>query len=133
MQLRDQLGMIYADRDFAARSPNVGHAAASPHRLALATSLQAGEHLTDRQAATAMRARRVPPGRWTYALSLPLDHLGYDGSVLSEFRTRHLAGGAERLLFDTLLEVVRDLGLLKPRGKQDRKSTRLNSSHAKIP
>ncbi len=119
MQMRDHLGMIYADRDFAALYPNVGQAAASPHRLALATIMQAGEHLTDRQAATAMRARID----WKYALSLPLHHLGYDGSVLSEFRTRLLVGGAERLLFDTLLELVRDLGLLKPRGKQRTDST----------
>jgi transposase len=57
MQMRDHLGMIYDDRDFAALYPNVGHPAASPHRLALATIMQAGEHLTDAQAATAIRAR----------------------------------------------------------------------------
>ncbi len=57
MQMRDQLGTIYEDRDFAALYPNVGHAAASPHRLALATIMQAAEHLTDLQAATAIRAR----------------------------------------------------------------------------
>ncbi len=30
MQMRDHLGMIYEDRDFAALYPTVGHAAASP-------------------------------------------------------------------------------------------------------
>src|SRR3712207_5478014 len=114
LQLRDHLGMSSAERDFAARSPTVGHAAAAPQRRALATIMQAGEHLTDRKTATAMRARID----WKYALSLPLDHLGYAGSGLSAFRTRLLAGGAERLRFDPLLAVVRDLGLLKPRGTQ---------------
>ena len=55
IQMRDHLGMIFEDRDFAALYPNVGHAAASPHRLALATIMQAAEHLTDLQAATAIR------------------------------------------------------------------------------
>jgi transposase len=40
---------------------------------------------------------------------------------LSEFRTRLLAGGAERLLFDTLLDLVRDL--IKARGNQRTDST----------
>jgi transposase len=119
IQMRDHLGMIYDDRDFAALYPHVGHPAASPHRLALAAIMQAGEHLTDVQAATAIRARID----WKYALSLPLDHPGYDASVLSEFRTRLLEGGAERLLFDTLLDLIRDLGLLKARGKQRTDST----------
>ncbi len=71
------------------------------------------------QAATAIRARID----WKYALSLPLDHPGYDASVLSEFRTRLLSSGAERLLFDTLLDLIRDLGLIKARGTQRTDST----------
>jgi transposase len=52
---------------------------------------------------------------------------------LSEFRTRLLVGGAERLLFDTLLTTFRDLGLLKPRGKQRTDSTCAASRSSGIP
>jgi len=45
---------------------------------------------------------------WKYALCLPLDNLGFDASVLSEFRARLLAGEAEARLYDTLLGVLRD-------------------------
>jgi transposase len=54
---------------------------------------------------------------------LELTDPGFDHTVLSEFRTRLLASDAEMLLFDTLLTRFRDLGLLKPRGKQQTDST----------
>ena len=43
--------------------------------------------------------------------------------MLSEFRDRLLAGGAEDLLRDTLLERSRALGWLPPRGQQRTDST----------
>ena len=48
---------------------------------------------------------------------------GFDHTVLSEFRTRLLIGGAERRLLDLLLECARDRGLLKARGRQRTDST----------
>jgi transposase len=129
IQLRDHLGMIYQDQDCAALDPHVGQPAASPHRLALATILQAADQLTDPQAQTAMRTRID----WKFALSLPLDHLGYAASVLSEFRSRLLHGGAERRLVDTLLDLVRDRGLLKAHGKQRTDSTCAASRSTGIP
>jgi transposase len=42
---------------------------------------------------------------------------------LSEFRSRLLTDDAEALLFDTLLNLFRDAGLLKARGKQRTDST----------
>jgi transposase len=54
---------------------------------------------------------------------LELTDPGFDHTVLSEFRTRLLINDAELLLFDTLLTRFRDLGLLKPRGKQRTDST----------
>ena len=59
--------------------------------------------MTDRQAADAIRARID----WKYALSLLLEDRGFDSTVLVEFRARLLAGGAERRLFDTLLDCLR--------------------------
>lgn len=55
---------------------------------------------------------------WKYALSLDLTDAGFDGSVLSEFRTRLVQGNAEELLFTTLLEHVRQRKLLPAYGRQ---------------
>ena len=43
--------------------------------------------------------------------------------MLSEFRARLVSKDADRLLLDTLLERLRQLGLLKPRGRQRTDST----------
>jgi transposase len=53
-----------------------------PRRLALVTVFQFLEHLSDRQAADAVRARID----WKYALSLELTDPGFHFSVLAEFR-----------------------------------------------
>ncbi len=77
------------------------------------------EGLTDRQAADAVRTRID----WKYVLSLELTDSGFDFSVLSEFRGRLLASGAERHLFDHLLELCRERGWIKARGQQRTDST----------
>ncbi|AIQ89299.1 Transposase IS4 family [Methylobacterium oryzae CBMB20] len=92
----------------------VGQPAACPWRLALITLLQFSEHLSDRCAADAVRARID----WKYLLGLDLTDPGFDASVLSEFRSRLVAGEAEALLFDTLLTLCRERGLLAKRGRQ---------------
>src|SRR5881296_866425 len=78
MHLRDALGPIYQDADFAHLFPRRGRAAEAPWRLALVTVLQALENLSDRQAAEMVRGRL--DGK--YALSLPLDDPGFDASIL---------------------------------------------------
>ncbi len=60
---------------------------------------------------------------WTYALGLELTDPGFDHTVLSEFRTRLVAGQAEQLVLDTLLARVRARGLLNARGRQRTDST----------
>lgn len=45
--------------------------------------------------------------------------------MLSEFRSRLLEGGFERLLFDHLLDRFRQMGLVKARGKRRTDSTRI--------
>jgi transposase len=57
MHLRDALGPIYEDTDFADLFPKRGRAAEAPWRLALVTVLQALENLSDRQAAEMVRGR----------------------------------------------------------------------------
>lgn len=121
MKMRDELGIIFEDEDFAHLFPTRGQPAMAPWRLALVTIMQFAEGLSDRQTADAVRARID----WKYALSLELADSGFDASVLCEFRGRLLEGGAEKLLFDHLLDRYRQMGLVKAQGKQRTDSTRI--------
>jgi transposase len=113
LTLREQLGTIFQNADFADLFPADGQPGLPPWRLALVTILQFREHLPDRQAA-AVRARID----WKYLLGLELTDSGFDFSVLSEFRARLLAGGREQLLLEKVLDRCRELALVKARGKQ---------------
>jgi len=119
LRMYDTLGPLFASPDFADLYPEEGQPAVDPALLALVTIFQFVEGLPDRQAADAVRGRID----WKYALCLPLDDEGFDASVLSEFRARLIAGGAERRLFATLLERLKDEALVKPRGRQRTDST----------
>jgi transposase len=119
LRMRDEFGAIDEDAAFAHLFPARGQPAAAPWRLALVTIFQFAENLSDRQAADAVRGRID----WKYALSLELTDPGFDASVLCEFRARLLAGGAEGLLLDALLERFRQRGLLRARGRQRTDST----------
>jgi transposase len=119
LTFRDALGTIFQDEDFTALFPAWGQPGLPPWRLALVTIMQFRENLADRQAAEAVRARID----WKYLLSLELTDPGFDFSVLSEFRDRLLAGRAEELLLEKLLERCRTLGLLTARGQQRTDST----------
>ena len=59
------LDPLFIDEQFSDRFPLLGQPAASPWRLALVMIVQFMDHLTDRQAADAVR-RRVA---WKYLLS----------------------------------------------------------------
>ena len=117
--LRDRLGTIFTDVQFAPLFAPCGQPAECPWRLALVTLLQFAENLSDRRAADAVRSRID----WKYLLGLELTNPGFDASVLSEFRGRLVAGGAEEHLLDTLLALCRDLKLVNARGRQRTDST----------
>jgi transposase len=119
LRVRDELGPIYEDRAFTDLFSARGRSAIAPAQLALVTILQFAEGLSDVQAAEAVRGRID----WKYVLSLELDDPGFDASVLCEFRARLLAGEQETLLLDTLLELCRERGLIKARGRQRTDST----------
>ncbi len=119
--VRDALGTFYEDERFAGLFPTRGQPAEAPWRLALITVLQFAEGLADRQAAEAVRSRID----WKYALGLELTDPGFDFSVLCEFRARLLAGEAERLLLQAMLETCSANGLVKARGKQRSDSTHI--------
>ncbi|GHO49824.1 IS1182 family transposase [Ktedonospora formicarum] len=119
MTLRDELGSIFTDETFAHLFPKRGRRAEAPWRLAVVTVLQTIEHLTDRQAAEAVRARID----WKYALSLPLDDEGFDFSILSDFRQRLIDAHAQSLVLEPILTISRERGWLKAGGKQRTDST----------
>lgn len=124
MSIRDNLGTLFADLDFAALYPDRGQPAFAPWRLALVTVMQFLENLSDRQAAEAVRSRID----WKYALGLELTDSGFDYSVLSGFRARLIDHEKQSLLLDGLLELLREKNLLKMRGKQRTDSTQVLAS-----
>lgn len=119
LAMRDAMGPIYTNPDFAHLFPKEGQLAEAAANLALATVMQFAEGLSDEQAATAVRGRLD----WKYALALELTDPGFDGSVLSEFRTRLITGNAELLLFETMLTLFRAQGFITVRGRQRTDST----------
>jgi len=119
LALRDELGTIFSDDQFAHLYPTRGQPAQAPWQLALITVLQFVEHLSDRQAADAVRGRID----WKYALGLELTDPGFHHTVLCEFRARLIAGSAEERLLDAVLDRCRERNWLKTRGRQRTDST----------
>jgi transposase len=113
-RIRDALGELFDDVQFAGLFATRGRPAVSPARLALVSVLQFAEGLSDRQAADAVRARID----WKYALGLELADTGFDASVLSEFRARLLTDGQAERLLQRMLERLRAQGLLVRGGRQ---------------
>lgn len=124
MWLRDELGAIYEDEQFMTLYPTVGQLAEQPWRIALMCVIQYMEDYTDRQAAEAMKERIDIK----YALSLELTDPGFHFSVLSEFRSRLIEGGLEEVLLTTLLELCRQRGYIRERGKQRTDSTHVQAA-----
>jgi transposase len=114
IRMRDALGELFEDQEFAGLFATRGRPAVSPARLALVSVLQFAEGLSDRQAADAVRGRID----WKYALGLELSDTGFDASVLSEFRARLVAGAAAERLLHHMLERLRERGLLLRGGRQ---------------
>src|ERR1700748_1910522 len=107
IRARGALGAWCADEAFRGAYGVRGAPGISPAQLAMVTVLQFTENLTDRQAADAVRGRLD----WKYCLGLELDDEGFDFSVLSEFRSRLVAGGMEAALLEVLLARLGALGL----------------------
>ncbi len=122
--LRDQLGTLFEDQQFTDLYPPQGQPAEAPWRLALVTVLQFAEGMSNRQAADAVRSRID----WKYVMGLELTDPGFDYFVLCEFRARLLQNGAEQRLFDTLLTLCRECGLVKAGGKLRTDSTHVLTS-----
>jgi transposase len=110
--LRDKLESLYCE--------NNGRPAVDPVLLAGVTLLQFMEKVADRLAAEQV----VYHLGWKYALDLELSEGGFHATVLVYFRDRLEENNAERVIFDEILELLIETGLVKKRGKQ-----RLDSTH----
>jgi transposase len=119
--LRDEMGEIYHDEDFADLYSSQGQPGISAGQLALVSVMQFLEDLPDRQAADAVRGRID----WKYALGLELEDSGFDHTVLSEFRSRLREGEAGDRLLNELLRQLKEKGWIKDRAKQRSDSTQV--------
>ena len=119
MRARDELGAWCQDEAFSGAYGVRGAPGISPAQLAMVTVLQFTADLTDRQAADAVRGRLD----WKYCLGLELDDEGFDFSVLSEFRSRLVAGAMEAALLEALLARLGELGLVGAGMRQRTDST----------
>lgn len=119
MRIADEFGLLYSNFQFSSLFSHTGQPALDPARLALITVFQFMEGLSDEQAVDAVRGHLA----WKYALALPLHYSGFDSSVLSEFRARLIDSGLEMQLLDTLLDRLKERGLLKARGRARTDST----------
>ena len=97
-----------------------GRPAVDPVLLCGVTLLQFMERVADRGASENV----VYHLGWKYALDLELDDDGFHATVLVYFRDRLEEKKAERMIFDGILKLLVELGLVKKRGKQ-----RLDSTH----
>jgi len=97
-----------------------GRPAVDPVLLCGVTLLQFMEKVADRGASDHV----VYHLGWKYALDLELDYEGFHSTVLVYFRDRLEEKEAERMIFDGVVELLMELGLVKRKGKQ-----RLDSTH----
>lgn len=97
-----------------------GRPAIDPVLLCGVTLLQFMEKAADRSAS----AHVVYHLGWKYALDLELDYEGFHPTVLVYFRDRLEHNKAERVIFDGIVNMLVELGLVKRKGKQ-----RLDSTH----
>jgi transposase len=104
----DQIGPLFDEIDFSDLYAADGAPAFAPNRLALVVIFQRLEDLSDQAMADAVRVRID----LKYALHLALDDMGFDGSLLSDFRERLLQHDAGLRLFERVLARLAELGLL---------------------
>ncbi len=119
VRIREALGPLFADEDFAAAFPRAGRPAVSPGALALVPVLQYAEGLSDRQAAGQVRARLD----WKFLLGLELDDPGFDFTILGDFRSRLIDHGQEEQVLEAVLARLSGAGLLRAGGRQRTDST----------
>jgi len=117
---RKQLTELYCEDN--------GRPAIEPVLALGVTLLQFMEKAPDRKAEENLKLHLG----WKYALDVEIDYDGFDHSSLGKFRDRMLDGGADRIGFDTLLDGLREAGLMRKRSKQRLDSTHVLGAVAKM-
>ena len=112
LTLRSQLETLYCESN--------GRPAIDPVLLCGVTLLQFMEKVSDRRAAEQVAYHLG----WKYALDLELPYEGFHPTVLVYFRDRLEEKKAERVIFDGIVGLLIELGLIKRAGKQ-----RIDSTH----
>jgi transposase len=121
-QIGDRFNELFPEETvFTSMYERGGRGAISPLLLSLVTVFQMMERVADRTAAEQVVSRID----WKYALHLPLTYPGFHFTDLLAYRKRLLAHGQERLVFDQLLQKMREQGLIKTRGKVRTDSTHI--------
>lgn len=108
LTLSRELRRLYFSLDIESLYPDAGQWGIHPFRAFAFLMLQILEGLSDRGAAAQVR---INIG-WKYILGLPLEHVGWDHTVLSTERDRLLKAEAASIL-DKQLELLKEKGLLK--------------------
>ncbi|MEU8874056.1 transposase [Streptomyces javensis] len=129
MWVRNHLGGLWCDEDFADWCPRDGRPGVSPAQLATVCVLQFLLDRSDRQAAEAVRCRIG----FTYALTMELDDPGFHHSVLADFRERLAESGPADRLLDLALARLKEAGLVRERTTQRTVSTHVLATHGTRP
>ena len=111
-RIREDLAELYCEEN--------GRPAVEPVVMAGVSLLQFMEKLPDRQATEMVREHLG----WKYALDLEIDDEGFHATSLVKFRNRLIENDKGKIVFDTVIDTLRDEGLVKKRSKQ-----RLDSTH----
>lgn len=103
-----------ADYAFLYKDTGLGRPCVPPSLLVKSLMLQNYSNLSDRDLVDAIRYDI----RYKYALNLPLNHEGFDPSLLSVFRARLLVNDKERAAFERSLEMAKKSGVLTDKEEQ---------------
>ena len=104
-----QLGRrLVKDEDFAEYYSSIGRPSVPPAFLSKVMLLMYLEGVSDRQAEASARFDL----RWKHALGLPIDEAGFCHTSLGRFRLRLLTHDATHVLFERILDLARELGIL---------------------
>jgi transposase len=105
----DAISKLFNNRDFQDQYSRLGQHATNPVVMTAITLVQFSENLSDREVMDEI------PGRidLKYLLRLPLEHEGFDASDLVKFRKRLIEGSIDKVIFDRVLELAKENGLLK--------------------
>jgi transposase len=117
----EQIYQALDDGQFADLYESGGRQPVSPRLLVCITLLQYMQRVSDREAVE----RSIDSRSWRIALGIEPGYEGFHPTVLCYFRKRLLVHGQARLVFETVLERVQALGLLKGHTKVRVDATKL--------